>query len=68
MKSKLFRDAQILDEQYTVCAPNQLSVCLRMSRQSYAWLLEEAQRQQISSGALLDKLIAREMEPQQTLH
>ncbi len=68
MKSKLFRDAQILDEQYTVCAPNQLSVCLRMSRQSYAWLLEEAQRQQISSGALLDKLIAREIEPQQTLH
>lgn len=68
MKSKLFRDAQTLDEQYTVCAPDQLSVCLRLSRQSYTWLLEEAQRQQLSSGALLEKLIAREMGPRQTLH
>ena len=68
MKSKLFRDAQALDEQYTLCAPAQLSVCLRLSRQSYAWLLEEAQRQQLSSGAFVEKLIARQMDPQRTLH
>ncbi len=55
MRSKLFKDTQGLE--CPPCSPERVSVCVRVSREAYAWALIEAHRLGLTSGEYLDQLI-----------
>jgi len=56
MKSKLFTYTQGLDIPFTDNAPDQLSVCLRMSRSAYIHIAKQAQKLGLTTGEYVDAL------------
>lgn len=58
MKSRYFTDMQGLDVAWRDGAPDQISVCLRISRAAYERALTEAWRQGLTSGAYIERLLA----------
>lgn len=62
MKSKLFKDTQGLDQPFDLCAPDKVSVCLRLSKQAYDAALERSQSLRMTSGDYIEALILRDRE------
>ncbi|MBE5802171.1 MAG: hypothetical protein E7319_07770 [Clostridiales bacterium] len=59
MKSKFFKDTQGLDELYTRCAPDKVSICLRMDKAAYQQVLSESGRLGITSGEYIQRLLTQ---------
>lgn len=57
MRSRFFLDTQGLDAPWRDGAPDQISVCLRLSRDAYERALCEASRRGLTSGAYIDWLL-----------
>lgn len=60
MRSKLFKDTQGLDLPFSICAPDKVSVCLRLDRRAYDFAVEQSKRQGLTSGEYMELLLARE--------
>ena len=61
MKSQFFKDTQGLDKPFEKCAPDKVSVCLRLSRRAYDYAAEQAVQRRITSGQYVEGLLLREM-------
>ncbi len=57
IKSKYFKDAQSLESAFDTCAPDRVSVCLRLSRRAYDQALRESARLGMTSGEYIDALL-----------
>lgn len=62
MRSKFFKDTQGLDRPFEVCAPDKVSVCLRLGRRAYDYVTEQAVREGATSGGFIEGLILRDMD------
>lgn len=58
MKSKLFKDTQGLDMPFDLCAPDKVSICLRLGRRAYDFAVAEAKRRNITIGEYIGELLA----------
>ncbi len=68
MKSKFFTDTQGLESAFESCAPDKVSVCLRLSRHAYDAALQESARLGLTSGEYIESLIlARQSRSQRPL-
>lgn len=61
MKSKFFKDTQGLDRPFEVCAPDKVSVCLRLNRRAYDYAADQAARRRMTSGEFIEGLIQEDM-------
>lgn len=68
MKSKFFKDTQGLESPTAASTPDKLSVCLRLDRRTYAYVMCEAQRLGVSSGEYLDRVLQREVAAERRIH
>lgn len=55
MKSKLFKDTQGLD-MMPLCAPDKVSICLRIGKRAYDYAIAESKRLNITSGEYIESL------------
>ena len=62
MKSKLFLDTQGLDLPFFPSTPEKISVCLRISRESYYAAVQRAQGMGISVGEYMEFVLKKEEE------
>ncbi len=60
MKSKFFKDTQGLGECYTRCAPDKVSICLRMDKAAYQQVLSESVRLGMTSGEYIQRLLEQQ--------
>lgn len=68
MKSKFFKDTQGLGECYTRCAPDKVSICLRMDKAAYQQVLSESGRLGITSGEYIQRLLEQHTPPDRHQH
>jgi hypothetical protein len=57
VKSRFFKDTQGLGECYTRCPPDQLCICLRMSRTACGQLMRQAARLNMTTGRYIQLLL-----------
>ena len=68
MKSKFFKDTHELEPASLTCAPDKMSICLRLDKKAYERMVAQAQRLGLSSGEYMERLLAREEEAERRLH
>ncbi|NLV58815.1 MAG: hypothetical protein GXY67_08590 [Clostridiales bacterium] len=68
MKSKFFKDTHELESAFDACAPDKMSICLRLNKQAYERMIAQAQRLGLSSGEYMERLLSREEEMEHRLH
>lgn len=59
MKSKFFKDTQGLES--AACAPDKVSVCMRLSRRAYDVVLAQSARLGLTSGEYIEALILSQL-------
>ena len=59
MRSKFFKDTQGLESAFDSCAPDKVSVCLRLSRTAYDLALAQSAREGLTSGEYIERLICQ---------
>ena len=60
MRSKFFKDTQGLESAFETCAPDRVSVCLRLSKRAYDHALRESARLGQTSGEYIDELLLKQ--------